>query len=49
MAAALQSEARVATALAQRHMTQLRKHFEHRLAVSCSTAESRALRLPRHA
>ncbi|HXQ49714.1 MAG TPA: DUF2218 domain-containing protein [Stellaceae bacterium] len=32
--AALHSEARVATDLAQRYLTQLCKHFEHRLAVS---------------
>jgi uncharacterized protein len=35
----LQSEARLATPLAQRYMTQLCKHFEHRLQVSYSAAE----------
>jgi uncharacterized protein len=35
------SEARVATPLAQRYMTQLCKHFEHRLAVSYDTAAGR--------
>ncbi|HUZ72406.1 MAG TPA: DUF2218 domain-containing protein [Stellaceae bacterium] len=35
----LTAEARVATALAQRYMTQLCKHFEHRLPAQCGAAE----------
>jgi uncharacterized protein len=35
----VRSEARIATALAQCYMTQLCKHFEHRLAVSRSDAQ----------
>ena len=37
MADTIHSEARVATAMAQRYMIQLCKHFEHRLAVSYTT------------
>lgn len=33
------SEARVATSMAQRYMTQLCKHFEHRLPARCSAAK----------
>ena len=35
------SEARVATALAQRYMTQLCKHFEHKLSVSYDQEKGR--------
>jgi hypothetical protein len=38
MSATVQSEARIATPLAKRYMTQLCKHFEHRLAVSLDAA-----------
>jgi hypothetical protein len=41
MASQATSEARVATPLAQRYMTQLCKHFEHRLAVSYDAAAGR--------
>jgi len=39
MAAVFASEARVATALAQRYMTQLCKHFEHRLPARYTVAD----------
>jgi uncharacterized protein len=39
MAPVLASEARVATVLAQRYMTQLCKHFEHRLPARYGPAE----------
>lgn len=38
MSATVQSKARIATPMAQRFMTQLCKHFEHRLTVSYSAA-----------
>ena len=45
MADTIQSEARVATTMAQRYMTQLCKHFEHRLTVSYS-AEAGSIAFP---
>jgi uncharacterized protein len=45
MSDTVQSEARVATPMAQRFMTQLCKHFEHRLSVQYS-AEAGSIEFP---